>query len=88
MSVAMADRQESVVTRSSDMSDRTFLQEFAGELALKAVVWGPAIGGVILFGPVGIAVGLAATVAIVCSGGSGDSPAGNTSQSKDTGSST
>jgi hypothetical protein len=52
------------------MSGKSFGEEVAGELVRKAVIWGPAIGGAILLGPAGIAVGIATTVAVVCSGSS------------------
>ena len=54
------------------MAGKSFSEEFGEEFAGKAVMWGPAIAGAVLLGPVGIALGLAASVAIVASGG--DSP--------------
>jgi hypothetical protein len=70
------------------MTRRTFGEEMAGELVGKAVIWGPAIAGGLLLGPVGIAVGVATTVAIVCSGSSGDGSATHASGATETGSST
>jgi uncharacterized membrane protein len=63
------------------MAAKSFGEEFRDELTGKAMMWGPAIAGAVLLGPVGIALGLAAPVAIVVSGGdnapqpsSGDPP--------------
>lgn len=55
------------------MAGKSFGEEFGENLAGKAVMWGPAIAGAIFLGPVGIALGLAASVAVVASGG-GDPP--------------
>ena len=52
------------------MAERTFGEDFRNEMAGKAVMWGPAIAGAFLLGPVGIALGLVASVVIVASGGS------------------
>ena len=49
------------------MAGRTFGQELAVEMTGKAVVWGPAIAGAILLGPVGFFLGLAASAAVVAS---------------------
>jgi hypothetical protein len=54
------------------MAGKSFGEEFGEEFAGKAVMWGPAIAGALLLGPVGIALGLAASVAVIASGG--DSP--------------
>ncbi len=51
------------------MAAKSFGEEFRDELTGKAVMWGPAIAGAVLLGPVGIALGLAASVALVASGG-------------------
>jgi uncharacterized membrane protein len=51
------------------MAAKSFGEDFRDELTGKAVMWGPAIAGAVLLGPVGIALGLAASVAIVASGG-------------------
>jgi uncharacterized membrane protein len=51
------------------MAGKGFGEEFGEEFAGKAVMWGPAIAGTVLLGPVGIVLGLAASVAIVASGG-------------------
>ena len=45
----------------------------ATDLAVKAVIWGPSIAGAILLGPVGVLLGVAATVALVVSGGDNSS---------------
>jgi hypothetical protein len=55
------------------MAERTFGDDFRNEMAGKAVMWGPAITGAVLAGPVGFVLGLAASVVIVASG-SGDQP--------------
>ena len=54
------------------MAAKSFGEDFRDELSGKAVMWGPAIAGAVLLGPVGIALGLAASVAVIASGG--DSP--------------
>ena len=51
------------------MAATSFGEDFRDELTGKAVMWGPAIAGAVLLGPVGIALGLAASVALVASGG-------------------
>lgn len=51
------------------MTGKSFGEEFGEEFTGKAVMWGPAIAGAILLGPVGIALGLAASVAVIASGG-------------------
>ena len=56
------------------MAAKTLGEAVATDLAVKAVIWGPAIAGAILLGPVGVLLGAAATVALVASGG------GNSSQ--------
>lgn len=56
------------------MAGKSFGEEFRDELTGKAVMWGPAIAGAVLLGPVGIALGLAASVAIVASGGDNPPP--------------
>jgi hypothetical protein len=61
------------------MAGKTFGEDFRNEMTGKAVMWGPAITGAILLGPLGFALGLAASVVIVASG-SGDNsspPAGD-----------
>ena len=55
------------------MAAKSFGEEFRDELTGKAVIWGPAIAGAVLLGPVGIALGLVASVAVVASGGDGAS---------------
>jgi len=49
------------------MAGRTFGEELSGELAGKAVIWGPSIAGALLLGPFGVLLGLAASVAILAS---------------------
>ena len=66
---------------------RSVGQEFAKELIGKAVVWTPLTAGLILLGPVGTAVGVAAAVAIACSRSSGNSSESHASQSEESGSS-
>ena len=60
------------------MSERSFGEEFSSELGKalvgKAVIWGPSIAAVLLLGPVGWLLGLAASVAIVESSPSGEAP--------------
>jgi len=51
------------------MAAKSFGEEFRDEFTGKAIMWGPAIAGAVLLGPVGIALGLAASVALVASGG-------------------
>lgn len=63
------------------MTGKSFGEEFAG----KAIMWGPAIAGALLLGPVGIAVGLAASVVIVASGGDNSSPPSSNDPPKDYG---
>ena len=52
------------------MAAKSFKQEVAEELAGKAVMWGPAVAGGLVFGPVGALVGAIASVVIVASGSS------------------
>ncbi len=58
------------------MSGKSFGEEFGEHLAGKAIMWGPAIAGAILLGPVGIALGLAASAVIVASGDKQQKPSG------------
>lgn len=51
------------------MAGKSFGEEFRDDLTGKAVMWGPALAGAVLLGPVGIALGLAASVAVIASGG-------------------
>ena len=51
------------------MAAKTLGEAVATDLAVKAVIWGPSIAGVILLGPVGLLLGAAASVAILASGG-------------------
>ena len=55
------------------MAGRSFGEDFRNELTGKAIVWGPAITGAILAGPIGFVAGLAASVAVIVSG-AGDKP--------------
>jgi hypothetical protein len=50
------------------MARETLKEAFAKELAMKAVMWGPSIAGTMLFGPAGLLLGAAASLAIVASG--------------------
>jgi hypothetical protein len=61
------------------MAGRTFGEDFRNEMTGKAVMWGPAITGAVLAGPVGFVLGLAASVVMVASGGGDNSspPAGD-----------
>jgi len=53
------------------MARKTLTEALATDLAVKAVIWGPCIAGVMLFGPVGLLLGAVASVALVASGGDG-----------------
>jgi hypothetical protein len=55
----------------------SFSEDLKKEMTGKAVMWGPAIAGAVLLGPVGFALGLATSVVLVVSGGSSDSPPAN-----------
>jgi hypothetical protein len=71
----------------SNMTRKSFGQEYGEELVRKAVIWGPPIVGGIVLGPVGIVAGaVAAAAAIAGSGSSGGDSAGGASQSNETGS--
>jgi hypothetical protein len=54
--------------RRKIMARETLREAFAKDLAVKAVIWGPSIAGVMLFGPVGLLLGAVASVALVASG--------------------
>ena len=54
------------------MARETLREAFAKDLAVKAVIWGPSIAGVMLLGPVGLLLGPAVFVALVASGGQGN----------------
>jgi hypothetical protein len=56
------------------MAGRSFSEDLSKEMTGKAVMWGPAIAGAILLGPVGFALGLATSVVLVASGSSSGSP--------------
>lgn len=59
------------------MAERSFTEDLSNEMTGKAVMWGPAIAGAILLGPVGIALGLVTSVVIVASdSGNSVGPAG------------
>lgn len=51
------------------MAARTLREAVATDLAVKAVICGPSIAGLILLGPVGVLLGAAISVAIAASGG-------------------
>ena len=65
------------------MAGTTFGEEFGGEMAGKAIMWGPALAGAVLLGPVGVVLGLAASVAIVASGNDNSSRASGGDPPKD-----
>lgn len=46
------------------MAGQSLVQDAATELTGKAVMWGPAIAGAMVLGPLGAVLGLAASVAI------------------------
>jgi hypothetical protein len=52
------------------MPERTFLDEVGKELTVQAIMWGPAIAGTALLGPVGLLLGLGTSVAIMVKAGS------------------
>ncbi len=56
------------------MAARSFGDELARDLTVKAVIWVPSIVGVVLFGPVGLLLGPAALVALMASGGDNSPP--------------
>ncbi len=58
------------------MAEKTFGEEVGRELTAKAVLWGPALAGAVVAGPVGFFAGLVAGVAIIISGGGDTRPAG------------
>jgi hypothetical protein len=60
--------------RRSDMAGKTLGEELRNEMAGKAIVWGPAIAGGMLLGPVGFVLGLATSVVLVASGNSSPAP--------------
>ena len=64
---------------------RSFGEELAKELIGKAVVWTPLTAGLVLLGPIGTAVGVAAAVAIACSGNSGNTSESQAAQNNETG---
>lgn len=52
------------------MAERTITEEMGRELQIKTALWGPALAGAVVAGPVGFFAGLVAGVAIIVSGGS------------------
>ncbi len=58
------------------MAGKSFGEELSGEMAGKAVMWGPAIAGAVLLGPVGVLLGLVASVAVVSSCSDNSPPSG------------
>ena len=56
------------------MATRTFGQELTQEMGGKAIMWGPAIIGALLLGPLGAWLGLMGSVGIVASLPSGSPP--------------
>jgi hypothetical protein len=57
------------------MAGRSFSDDLRNEMTGKAIMWGPAVAGAVLLGPVGFVLGLATSVVIVASGGSNSPPA-------------
>ena len=55
------------------MAGKTFSEDLSNEMVGKTVMWGPAIVGGILLGPVGVGLGLIASVVAVASGGNNNS---------------
>jgi hypothetical protein len=49
------------------MAEKSFGEELAGEVAGKAIIWGPGIAGAILLGPVGILLGAVVSAALLTS---------------------
>jgi hypothetical protein len=63
---------------------RPSLEENVAEnCSAKAALWGSAVAGAVLMGPLGIVVGAAAAAAIICSGSSDDSSASDASQANE-----
>ena len=54
------------------MARRSFGEDLAAELSVKAAVWGPAMAGTVLLGPLGILAGLAVSAVILTGGGGGN----------------
>jgi hypothetical protein len=54
------------------MAQRSFAEDVAVELGMKAAIWGPAIAGTVLLGPLGILAGLAVSAVILTGGGGGN----------------
>lgn len=55
------------------MAESSFSEDLGKEMAGRAILWGPAIAGGFVLGPLGIAVGLVASVAMLASGKDGGS---------------
>ena len=60
------------------MAERTFAEEVGKELTGKAVIWGPALAGAAVAGPVGFFAGLMVSVAVIISSGSDTASGGST----------
>jgi hypothetical protein len=56
------------------MAAKSFEQAVAQDLTSKAVMWGPAIAGGLLLGPIGGVLGVIASVVILASGSNDSSP--------------
>jgi hypothetical protein len=56
------------------MAGRTIGEEVTKELAVKATIWGPALAGGVVAGPVGAAVGAVLGIAAILFGGSVSAP--------------
>jgi hypothetical protein len=63
------------------MAAKSLGEQVAGELAGKAVMWGPAIAGALLLGPVGVLLGLVASANIAASGSRSAVPDGDQASS-------
>ena len=52
----------------------SFGDDLRNEMTGKALMWGPAIAGALVLGPLGFALGLATSVVLVASGNSSPPP--------------
>ena len=59
------------------MAERSFSDDLRKEMTGKALMWGPAVAGAVVLGPLGFALGLATSLVLVASGGSSGSPPAN-----------
>ena len=65
------------------MATQSFGDDFRDECAKRAIMWVPAIAGALVFGPVGIAAGIVASVVMVASGSGGNSGSDTSAQRND-----